>query len=94
VRFTLTVELEGRDPFDTLVTGRDVREYEARYDTSWLAETTSVTAMTKLAHIAAVRHGQFTGDWAAFDAACEGVQAADGDDAARPTPTSPTAGPS
>lgn len=90
MRNTYRVELE--DPPESLVVetdGRDIRRWESTYATSYVTAETSITQVTQLVHIAAVRAGQFRGDWEAFDGRCVAVRRGKAVDPTEPVDTPP-----
>jgi hypothetical protein len=83
-------EQDGQERTETIVAdSRDVRAYEAEFDTSFLTTDLSVTQITQLAFCALRRQGRFRGSWDVFDSSAvdvEGVNAEEGEvDTERPT---------
>lgn len=71
MRQTYTVVLDGPDDeFEVQVDGRDIRAWEAQQAKPYFEEAQSMTKMAQVAHLGAVRHGTFTGDWDTFSARC------------------------
>lgn len=70
MRFSLAVEVEGREePIIVQIDSRDIRKWEASFGGSWLSDDVmTVTQMAQVAWAAAVRTGQWEGDYDSFDA--------------------------
>lgn len=65
---------EPTETIDVATDGRDVRRWEMTYATSYVTAETTVTQITQLVHLAAVRGGHYSGSWEDFDSRCVAVK--------------------
>lgn len=69
------VEVDGvEETVVAKVDGRDVREWEARHDKSFMSSELSYTALTELAYFSARRAGLYAGEFGQWMADCIGVK--------------------
>lgn len=74
MKMTLLVETDD-DEWTITADGRDIRKWESSEGKSFFGEVEGISysLMCRLAFLASVRNGAFSGDWDAFDAVCVAV---------------------
>lgn len=83
-------ELDGKDPQEVTVDGRDIRGWESQTEKSFIEDKLSYTMLTELAALAAIRTKQYKGDFDKFMAEVVNVrQLSDEDVAGDPTEKAP-----
>lgn len=86
MRLEVEVEVEDRETVVTVIDGRDVRRWEAKYEKSFISEDLSYTILTILAFFSLKRTGLDDGlTLAKFEALCTGVTTVGGDEGEDPT---------
>lgn len=75
VQLKITLETPDGDKTDTITAdGRDLRNYEAEFQQSFLTTETSYTQYTQLAYVTMKRASRFKGSYDVFDSQCVEVE--------------------
>lgn len=89
VKIKITLETPDGEKTDTVTAdARDVRNYEAEFQVSFLTTDLSMIQITQLAYVTMKRLGMFTGSYDVFDSQAVEVEGTDEEpvEQARPTP--------
>lgn len=93
-KIKIVLETPDGEKTDTVTAdARDIRNYEAEFQQSFLTTDLSMTQITQLAYVTMKRLGRFKGSYDVFDNQCTEAEGADDEeDAGRPTQKAPGGG--